>query len=385
MTPYSYGVAIATAEGVASLHVNHDTVQWIHVDPPPNQIHYDILNIGLIVITVLILSLNIPVVVSVLASRLLHMPAFIFMLALALSDICVGLTCIAKVALPLDTESHLCTIYIAFFISPACASMLFMLWIALDRLIAISNALTYTQKVTRSRVCVVVTLTFVYSFLLGCAPLFGWRNQSFKRCSFMYVVHKDYVWFAFALGFLLPLLGNISIYIRIFFFTRTHIKRISSMELVFSSDGQGSEFKPKPIEMQPAGIVRNTIDVPIQNGSRRISSFRRTLKAVRTLAIVIGCFVITWFPFIITSIVQNICGNACALQDLIGTYLLMLGCFNSFLNPIIYAYWNKDFRQSVKSSCRICMLQRTSIKKISVMPISVISGQDRWLSCNTSL
>ena len=107
---------------------------------------------------------------------------------------------------------------------------------------------------------------------------------------------------------------------------------------------------------------------------RRMSEVRRTLKAVLTLAVVIGCFMVTWLPFTIASLVQNSCGVACHLEDVIGTYLLLLGCANSFLNPIIYAYWNKEFRQLLVSSCRLCKIRRGRVKPLPRVPLFVISA-----------
>ena len=84
----------------------------------------------------------------------------------------------------------------------------------------------------------------------------------------------------------------------------------------------------------------------------RKNHIKRTLKAVRTLLVILGCFLATWGPFIVSTIVQQVC-YSCHLHDVIGTYLLLLGLCNSFLNPMVYAYWNKDFRHILQHTLRL--------------------------------
>lgn len=336
----------------------------------------EIFDVGLILVTILIISFNAPVCLSLLTSRQLHHSGFIFILALAVADITVGLTCLAKLIIGhrLNHNPTMCLTFIAFFIAPVCASLILMLLIALDRLIAISNALTYTQKVTRFKICSAIVIAWLYAFAIGLLPLLGWKSPDYSsdsstRCSFLYVVHPNYIWFAFSLVFLLPITLTIAIYIQIFCVTRKHIKRISVQEGSVTSapnvSGAVSERRrTSDMTTEHVRIIERQMMV------FKHKRFKRTLKAVRTLGIVIGCFVFTWFPFIITAVVQTACGNECSLKDVVGTYLLLLGLTNSIFNPLIYAYWNRDFRRLLKTPCKIWY--RYLRKRTEIVPLSII-------------
>lgn len=71
-------------------------------------------------------------------------------------------------------------------------------------------------------------------------------------------------------------------------------------------------------------------------------------KAIKVVLFTSGAFLITWGPYFISSITYTFMDNSPArksLQVLISSPLAILGFVNSFLNPIIYAWWHKSFRK----------------------------------------
>ena len=68
-------------------------------------------------------------------------------------------------------------------------------------------------------------------------------------------------------------------------------------------------------------------------------------KTAKTLAVVVGCFVVCWFPFFVMYLVEGLCA-ACSVNPTLNMLLTWLGYANSGLNPFIYAFYNRQFRQS---------------------------------------
>ena len=66
-------------------------------------------------------------------------------------------------------------------------------------------------------------------------------------------------------------------------------------------------------------------------------------KAAKTLVIVMGGFVACWAPFFIIYTIETFC-KACRIDPMTFVICVWLGYFNSMINPLIYAFYNSDFR-----------------------------------------
>ncbi|XP_063078856.1 alpha-2A adrenergic receptor [Engraulis encrasicolus] len=65
------------------------------------------------------------------------------------------------------------------------------------------------------------------------------------------------------------------------------------------------------------------------------------------LAVVIGVFMVCWFPFFFTYTLTALC-DSCCVPDTLFKFFFWFGYCNSALNPIIYTIFNNDFRRSFK-------------------------------------
>ncbi|XP_056464103.1 alpha-2Db adrenergic receptor [Gadus chalcogrammus] len=66
------------------------------------------------------------------------------------------------------------------------------------------------------------------------------------------------------------------------------------------------------------------------------------------LAVVMGVFVLCWFPFFFTYSLHAVCREKCPIPDTLFNLFFWIGYCNSCLNPIIYTIFNRDFRRAFK-------------------------------------
>lgn len=114
---------------------------------------------------------------------------------------------------------------------------------------------------------------------------------------------------------------------------------------------------------------------------KHLIKMKREHKAARTLGIIMGTFILCWLPFFVWYVISirpqkiqqililispvhvscryitaSLCGQACPSPDILVAILFWIGYFNSTLNPLIYAYFNRDFREAFKNTlnCLFC-------------------------------
>lgn len=79
---------------------------------------------------------------------------------------------------------------------------------------------------------------------------------------------------------------------------------------------------------------------------RRRASQVREKRFTFVLAVVMGVFVLCWFPFFFSYSLYGVCRQACQIPDLLFKFFFWIGYCNSSLNPVIYTIFNQDFRRA---------------------------------------
>ncbi|XP_042344317.1 alpha-2Db adrenergic receptor-like isoform X2 [Plectropomus leopardus] len=93
---------------------------------------------------------------------------------------------------------------------------------------------------------------------------------------------------------------------------------------------------------------------PLPLRSRQMSLSKNKVAQMRekrftfVLAVVMGVFVLCWFPFFFTYSLQAVCRENCTIPDTLFNLFFWIGYCNSCLNPIIYTIFNRDFRRAFK-------------------------------------
>ncbi|XP_069755271.1 alpha-2Db adrenergic receptor [Narcine bancroftii] len=88
---------------------------------------------------------------------------------------------------------------------------------------------------------------------------------------------------------------------------------------------------------------------PVSNLTKSKVAQLREKRFTFVLAVVMGVFVLCWFPFFFTYSLKAICRESCSIPDPLFNFFFWIGYCNSSLNPIIYTIFNRDFRKAFKN------------------------------------
>ncbi|XP_067286459.1 neuropeptide FF receptor 1-like [Pseudorasbora parva] len=102
-------------------------------------------------------------------------------------------------------------------------------------------------------------------------------------------------------------------------------------------------------------------DARAEDERRRL--FRRKLRVVNMLLMVALLFTISWLPLWILMMLTDYSNLSAAQLDLVAVYIFpfahWLAFFNSSVNPIVYGYFNENFRRGFQAAFRlgVCVLE----------------------------
>ncbi|XP_037402953.1 trace amine-associated receptor 6-like [Pygocentrus nattereri] len=262
----------------------------------------------------------------------LHTPTNLLILSLAAADLLVGLFVMPVKTMQLfDSCWYLgklaCSISEIIIGISVLASLCNLVFISIDRYIAINDPLLYSSRVTVCKMSLCIFLG--WSFVLLYVILFMYFNdhlipsQMYTRCYGECIVFVKFSWVIanMIIFFLTPCSTILVLYSIIFNVARRQAKAVRAV-----ANGASNKHRAN------------------------ISSSSET-KAAKTLGIVICFYLSFWIPFYISSL------SVTSLTSLsvVWTVFTWLMFINSFVNPLIYAIFYPWFRQSAKYilTCRI--------------------------------
>lgn len=105
------------------------------------------------------------------------------------------------------------------------------------------------------------------------------------------------------------------------------------------------EHSPKPSH---TGKILKNVSFRTKRSSQAHNASKER-KTTKTLGIIMGAFTACWLPFFILALIAPFLHDPTVIPHWIFSLLQWLGFCNSFLNPIIYARFNRDFRGPFKA------------------------------------
>lgn len=92
-----------------------------------------------------------------------------------------------------------------------------------------------------------------------------------------------------------------------------------------------------------------------RNIKAQVKRFRMETKAAKTLAIIVGLFILCWLPFFTLYLIRPFCEDC--INPILFSIVFWIGYCNSAINPMIYALFSNDFRFAFKKIiCRFFCL-----------------------------
>ncbi|KAJ4920063.1 hypothetical protein JOQ06_022448 [Pogonophryne albipinna] len=279
----------------------------------------------------LIISTNLLVAAALLKLLLKkRSQSWVFVLNLALADALVGvaITGLATEDFNVNSGKIRCLMRMAFVTSPCTASIMSMFLISLDRYAAIKMPLRYSQLAGKGTAVGSLLALWISSLTLGFLPVMVRQLQAKDYggfCAFFSVINHMGIIMLFSACFFPVLSVFVYIYLDILKIACSHQKQICQVRQAGSRTGDRQDYENHP--HQPHQQLR--------------SHYWSYVKALRTVGVLVGCFLVLWCPFFVACIVHLLC-ESCQLKGVLENYLWLLGLSNSLINPLVYAFWQRE-------------------------------------------
>ncbi|XP_034043679.1 lysophosphatidic acid receptor 2b [Thalassophryne amazonica] len=287
---------------------------------------YVVVSLGMTVCFVVIFS-NILVILSILKNKRFHFPIYYLLGNLAFSDLFSGVS-----YLHLMFHTGPWTIKLSmqqWFVREALidtsltASVLNLLAVAVERHQTIFNMQLHSTMSTR-RVFIIMFCIWLVAILMGLIPSMGWHCLcDLNECSTMAPLYSRTYLVFWAILNLLTFSIMVVVYTRIFVYVR---------------------HKSKQMEEHTSQRRKETV-----------------VNLMKTVFLILSCFVVCWTPGLVVLLLDGLgCVHCQVLRY--EKYCLVLAECNSFVNPIIYCFRDKEMRKTFKEIL-CCLCRRGRNKK----------------------
>uniref|UniRef100_A0A3Q2FXE0 Trace amine associated receptor 1 n=1 Tax=Cyprinodon variegatus TaxID=28743 RepID=A0A3Q2FXE0_CYPVA len=273
------------------------------------------LDVVVVSLSLLIICGNLLVIISVIYFKQLHTPTNYLILSLAVTGLLVGALVLPFSAI-LSMSSCwysgflLCKMRGLFDILLCTTSILNLCCISIDRYYAVCHPLTYRSKINSHVTLIMILLSWTISVVLSITVKIREKDEQNVswRCK-IFVATKEGSPGPF-ISFYIPTSIILTIYLKILMVAKQQAKRIQT---TLKSEAALSKMEK---------------------------------KTNKTLATVLGVFLICWSPYFLSISLSSI-GNLTIPAVVIEAFK-WLGWSNSLLNPLVYAFFYRWFRHAFK-------------------------------------
>ncbi|XP_073711526.1 trace amine-associated receptor 4-like [Misgurnus anguillicaudatus] len=274
---------------------------------------------------------NLLIIISISHFKQLQSPTHLIIQALAVCDCLLGLL-VMPYSMMRSVEGCwflgdvICRVHSSLDMTLCFSSLIHLSLISIDRYWAICDPLRYKMRITDNTVTVLITLTWIFTFVYSFSVVFSGVNavglealvlqmSCFGGCVLFF--NKEWALTGVILLFIIPGTIMSSLYIIIFNVVKKHAK-VLSVKVSVTTTGVNSQ-----------------------------SSAHRERKAAKTLALVMGVFFICWLPYSIATAVDPFLNFVTPAN--VFDALVWFAYFNSACNPLIYGFFYPHFQKAFKT------------------------------------
>ncbi|KAK7930118.1 hypothetical protein WMY93_006513 [Mugilogobius chulae] len=302
-----------------------------------------------------------------------------------------------------------CEIYLALDVLFCTASIAHLCAISLDRYWSITQAIEYNLKRTPRRIKCIIFIVWVIAAVISFPPLITMKKEKNKEHPVCTINDDEWYVISSCIGsFFLPCIIMVLVYIRIYQIAKKRTRAPTGDRIPKSNavdhkhngldggkdediklngerdielkeqggEGHGVKGEVNGVDMEDSSSSDHKVNNPcsikkkshksktklcqIKPGDNEVPKCVQSTKGSRwkgrqnrekrftfVLAVVIGVFVVCWFPFFFTYMLKTLCVS-CYVPLTLFKFFFWFGYCNSALNPIIYTIFNNDFRRAFK-------------------------------------
>ena len=285
------------------------------------QIPYEILAVVLSILSIGTIIGNIFVLIAIRTQTSLQRPTYIPIGSLALADLLAGLFAMpaylikkSPVVLSAAWEGVVCDIFRFSYFTSGYGSIISLAVISAERMVAVRFSLKYHTIVSGRRLGIALLVAWFDVMVMSLIPFLPLEGGSGDVChyrptswwSMMVIVKNVFI------PFLFILICYIDMYIA--------VRRVL-----------------RKIEIQT-------------NTKQNVQHHHRDTKGTKTVTIVIGLFILSWFPSCLYYFLREICPTCFPetfeAQGIFNSLMKLLTFAGSFWNPLIYCWRSLEFRRA---------------------------------------
>ena len=297
-----------------------------------------------------------------------------FVISLAVSDILTsGFVTTFKLdqTLKLNQWTHgefMCSFYTTMYLLAVPSSVINLCAVTVDRYLVLRMPLRYNSLMPPRRAVFIICCLWLYALIWACLPALGWRVNlpSFENGYCYFVTTRQYNVTVNIVNFLLPMIFMALFWSFIYAIVLQHRERVFEIErnLSFNTNDTNESTNNSSNTLNSKSASSSHL-APKEKAERR--KIRRNFRRSRYLGFIVVLFYFCWLPYVTISMIGNLC-VWCDLQALIPYVLydafLALGFMNSALNPFLYPFHDKHFKEAFRDMWKK-MRSRILVKLLS--------------------